>query len=92
MSATSAATRRRRPLSPAVSIPKLGLRPSEAADVIGSEQLFRDMRSADWIKPVFQSNNVTLFDFAHVAKCFARISRGERPAPKKDGPAPISQS
>jgi hypothetical protein len=78
--AARAAKPRRKPLpNPAVHAPKLGLRPDEAAAVIGSEGVFRDMRAAGWIEPIYLSNNVTIFDYADVARAFARLRSGERP-------------
>jgi len=58
---------------------KLGLRPDEAAEVIGSEQLFREMVSAGWLRPVVQRHKITLYDRGHVAAAWARILSGESP-------------
>ena len=71
--------RPRRVSSPAVHAPKLGLRPDEAADVVGSEGLFRAMRKAGWVTPVYESNNVTIFDYVDVARAYGRLRGGERP-------------
>ena len=71
--------RKKRPCSPAVHAPKLGLRPDEAADVVGGEGLFRAMRTAGWVTPVHQSNNVTVFDYADVARAWSRLRAGEKP-------------
>ena len=65
--------RRRRAVSPAVHAPKLGLRPDEAADVVGSEGLFRAMRAAGWVSPIYETNNVTLFDYTDVAMVWSRL-------------------
>ena len=81
-SAPLPATRgKRRPRVPssAVHAPKLGLRPDEAAAVVGSEGLLRDMRSAGWLTPVYATNNVTLFDYADVARAWSRLRAGEKP-------------
>ena len=72
-------TRRRPVATSAVHAPKLGLRPDEAAQVIGSEGVFRDMRNAGWLEPIYCTNNVTLFDYADVARAFARLRGGEKP-------------
>lgn len=65
--------------SSAVNAPKLGLRPQEAAEVIGSEGVFREMRAAGWVSPIYCSNNVTIFDYGDVARAFCRLRGGERP-------------
>lgn len=62
---------------------KYGYRPDEAAHVIGSPSLFRDMVEAKWIEPVVQRNKLTLFDGGHIAKCWARILAGETPPMRK---------
>jgi hypothetical protein len=59
---------------------KLGLRPDEAALVIGSEQLFREMLDAGWIKPVLRRHKITLYDRAQLAHAWARILSGEVPS------------
>ena len=64
-----------------MSAPKLGLRPDECANVVGSPGLFRLMREAGWVKPTYQSNNVVLFDYGDVVGAWARLRRGERPTP-----------
>ena len=76
---------RRRPIASSMAVvhaPKLGLRPDEAAQVIGSEGVFRDMRAAGWVAPIYCTNNVTLFDYADVARAFARLRGGEKPNAK----------
>lgn len=61
---------------------KLGLRPDEAAEVIGSEQLFREMVSAGWLKPAVRRHKITLYDRGHVSAAWARILSGEVPQPR----------
>lgn len=63
---------------------KLGYRPDEAAAVVGSVQLFDEMRAAGWIRPVLSRRKLVLFDFAAVAACWARICKGEVPVAKTD--------
>jgi len=58
---------------------KLGLRPDEAAFVIGSEQLFREMVEAGWIKPVVRRHKITLCDRAQLAHAWVRVLSGEVP-------------
>ncbi len=67
---------------------KLGYRPDEAADVLGSSQLLAEAVAAGWIKPVVQRHKLTLFDGAKLAQVWARICVGELPPPlprKKKG-------
>lgn len=73
------APRQRRAVSPAVHAPKQGLRPDEAADVIGSVSVFRAMVQDGWLSPVFRSNNVTLYAYTHVQGAFGRLVAGEVP-------------
>lgn len=58
---------------------KFGLRPDEAAEAIGSEQLFREMVAGGWIKPVIKRRRLTLYDRGHLAAAWARILAGETP-------------
>ena len=60
---------------------KLGLRPDEAAALIGSEELFRQMVGAKWIKPVIQRHKLTLYDRGHLTAVWLRILAGESPNP-----------
>ena len=62
---------------------RLGLRPAEAAERVGSVDLFRQMRAAGWIKPVIDKHKCVIFDSGHVAQCWARIIAGELPNPKE---------
>ena len=58
---------------------KLGLRPSDAAELIGSETLFEEMRKAGWIKPTVERHKLTLYDYGAVVKCWVRVLGGELP-------------
>jgi hypothetical protein len=62
---------------------KLGYRPDEAAQVVGSEQLLNEMVAAQWLKPKIQRHKMTLYDYSDIAKCWARICKGEIPPPLK---------
>ncbi len=61
---------------------KLGLRPEEAAEVLGSEQLFRELVEAGWITPVIQRNRLTLYDRAQLSAAWLRVVAGEEPRRK----------
>ena len=61
-------------------IPKYGLRPEEFGSAVGSVQLASEMQQAGWIKPVIHRHKLVLFDAGDVAKCWARILKGEVPA------------
>ncbi len=56
---------------------KLGLRPDEAAEMLGSEQIFREMVAAGWVRPVIQRHRLTLFDRAQLSAAWARLIAGE---------------
>ncbi|MEQ1858526.1 MAG: hypothetical protein ABMA13_01170 [Chthoniobacteraceae bacterium] len=58
---------------------KLGLRPDEGAQAVGSKQLFTEMVAAGWIAPVVQRHKLTIYDRGDVAKAWARILAGEQP-------------
>lgn len=62
-----------------MSAAKQGYRPEEAADYVGSKQLFAEMVAGDWIKPVLSRNKIVLYDAGALAKCWARILSGEEP-------------
>lgn len=67
---------------------KLAYRPDEAAEVLGSEVLFKECVAAKWIKPKVQRHKLTLYDFSEIANCWKRICGGELPPPierKKKG-------
>lgn len=58
---------------------KLGLRPEEAAFVLGSSQLFAEMVSAGWLRPVVNRHKLQLFDRGDICRAWARILAGEQP-------------
>lgn len=58
---------------------KLGYRPDEAAAVVGSAQLLAECEAAGWIKPRVRRHKLTLYDYSDIAKCWARICKGEMP-------------
>jgi hypothetical protein len=58
---------------------KLGYRPDEAANLLGSEQLLRECVQAGWIEPTIQRNKLTLYDGSDLVGCWARIRKGEMP-------------
>ena len=62
---------------------KLGYRPDEAADVLGSEELLKECVAAGWIKPKVQRHRLTIFDGSDLAECWGRICEGEMPPPLK---------
>ncbi len=62
-------------------IMKLGYRPNEAAEVFGSEVLLDEMVAAGWIKPRVQRNKLTIYDYSDLARCWARVCKGEMPGP-----------
>jgi hypothetical protein len=64
---------------------KLGYRPEEAAEVIGSKVLFEDCVAAGWIKPKVQRHKLTLYDFSEIAALWERICKGDQPqsAPRR---------
>jgi hypothetical protein len=70
---------------------KLGYRPKEAAQCIGSQELFDAAVEAGWIKPVVQRHKLTLYDFTAVANLWERILAGEvPPARQRKTPRPTS--
>lgn len=58
---------------------KLGFRPDEAAEVLGSVELLERCRAAGWIEPTVQQKKLTLFDYSDLCKCWSRLRKGERP-------------
>ena len=58
----------------------LALNAKEAAEYLGSEKLFEDMRRARWIGPAVNGGHkLTLFDRVEIEKCYARCRAGEYP-------------
>lgn len=45
------------------------LRPSDAADLFGSEQIIQDFRDAGWLTPTVCRKRLTLFDMVDLARC-----------------------
>jgi hypothetical protein len=64
---------------PTSAATKQGYRPDEAADYMGSKQLFAEMVAAKWIAPVVSRTKIVLYDAGDLAKCWARIRSGEEP-------------
>jgi len=58
---------------------KLGYRPDEAADVLGSSELLAECEAAGWIKPAVRRTKLTIYDYSELVKCWVRICRGELP-------------
>lgn len=75
---------------------KLGYRPDQAADVLGSADLLDRCVAAGWLKPVVQRHKLTLYTFSDLARVWSRIERGDFPpepprkrrAREKQGGAP----
>lgn len=59
---------------------KLGIRRDELGELLGSEQLAREMIADGWLTPILEEHKLTLFALADVAKAFARLTHGQRPA------------
>ena len=60
-------------------LPKLGYRPDEAAAVIGSEPLLKEMVAAGWITPIVQRKKLTLYSGGSLDAAFDRLVKGEYP-------------
>lgn len=58
---------------------KNGYRPPEAADYLGSIQLLRECVAAGWIEPVVKRKKMVVYDVADLARCWARIRKGDAP-------------
>jgi len=67
---------------------KLGYRPDEAAAMLGSEQLLREVVTAGWLEPKVQRRKLTLYDGGDIIKVWARICSGEMPPPIPRKPQP----
>ncbi len=57
----------------------LSMNATDAAEYLGSRQLFEDMRAAKWIVPIVEGHRRTLFDRSELEACYARIRVGEYP-------------
>jgi hypothetical protein len=68
---------------------KLGLRPAEAAFLLGSTQLLAELVAAQWLKPVVNRHKLLLYDKADVNRAWARLLSGEQPPKlqRKSSPA-----
>ncbi|HEY6183298.1 MAG TPA: hypothetical protein VIW67_13705 [Terriglobales bacterium] len=58
---------------------KLGFRPDEVVEVLGSQQMFDEMLRANWLRPVVRRHKLMLFDKGDVHRAWARILNGEQP-------------
>lgn len=58
-------------------VPKYGMNLDDVNFSIGSEELVRRMRQADWLKPAHEKP--LLFDAGDVALAWQRIANGDRP-------------
>lgn len=58
---------------------KLGIRRDELGELLGSEQLAREMIADGWLKPILEEHKLTLFSLADVSKAFSRLVAGQRP-------------
>ena len=58
---------------------RLGLRPPQVIEILGSEQIFHEVRQIGWLKPVVQRHRLTLYDAQAVKRVWSRIVRGEDP-------------
>lgn len=58
---------------------KNGYRPNEAANYLGSIQLLRECLAAGWLAPVVKRRKMVVYDVADLAKCWARIRKGDAP-------------
>jgi hypothetical protein len=61
----------------------LSMGAADAADYIGSQKIFDDMRKAKWIAPFFVSNKTVQFDRSELETCYARVRAGEYPEANK---------
>jgi hypothetical protein len=59
---------------------KLGFRPRDAIAAIGSKSLYERCVRAGWLTPVVRQHKLTLYRHEDVARCWARIVKGELPA------------
>jgi len=57
----------------------LSLNTAEAADFIGSPQVFDDMRRARWLAPVVERHKLVQWDRGELEKCYARLRTGQYP-------------
>jgi len=64
------------------NLQKLGLRPDDVDDVLGSRKLREEMVDAGWLRPVVQRHKLTLYDSGEVTRAWARILAGETPRPR----------
>ena len=74
------------------TLKKLGLRPGDVTDIIGSRKLREEMEEAGWFHPVVQRHRLTIYNADDVSRAWARILAGEVPVPKFRGAADRSKS
>jgi hypothetical protein len=58
---------------------KLGYRPRDVIDALGSKSLYERAVHAGWIAPVIRKHKLVLFDSADIERCWKRIKAGELP-------------
>ena len=74
------------------NLQKLGLRPDDVDDVLGSRKLREEMLEAGWLRPVVQRHKLTLYDSGEVTRAWARILAGETPRPRARISKPKTES
>jgi hypothetical protein len=62
---------------------KLGMRPDDVDEVLGSRKLREEMVDAGWLRPVVRRHKLTLYDSGEVTRAWARILAGEVPRPER---------
>lgn len=64
-----------------VTAQKHGYRKDQAAEALGSVELFRECVAAGWLVPVVKRKRLTIYDGADIATCWAKIRKGDVPPP-----------
>jgi len=58
---------------------KLGYRPGDVADALGSKSLYTACVKAGWLTPIVSRHKLVLFDSEDVRGCYKRLRAGESP-------------
>jgi len=63
-------------------LPKLLVRPEQVIEMVESPQLFKDMESAGWIKPVVDHHRQKLYRVEHIRAAIDRLELNGYPKKK----------
>lgn len=68
-----------------LELTRLGVRPDQVAEMVGSKQIVREMVKAGLLVPVVKRHKLTLYDVMDVHRAWAQMLSGKQPNSKERG-------